>query len=73
MTVFVWKEPSWNPGVEAQVVDCLYRLGQEHEVHVYRYFINGSLEMNIHQIQRRKAEMALYVNFYTSVDMWIHK
>jgi SNF2 family DNA or RNA helicase len=53
-------------------VDWLYRLGQEHEVHIYQYFINGSLEMNIHQIQRRKAEMALY-NLSVSIYLWLHK
>ena len=42
-------------------MDRLYRLGQVHEVHVYRYYVQGTLEMNIHQIQRRKAELALYV------------
>lgn len=47
--------------MEAQAVDCLYRLGQAHEVHVYQYFVNGTLEMNIHQVQRRKEELAVYV------------
>lgn len=47
--------------MEAQAVDRLYRLGQAHEVHVYRYFVNGTLEMNIHQVQRRKEELAVYV------------
>ncbi|KNZ63932.1 uncharacterized protein VP01_10836g1, partial [Puccinia sorghi] len=54
-------EPAWNPGMEAQAVDRLYRLGQAHEVHVYRYFVQGNLEMNIHQVQRRKGELAVNV------------
>jgi len=53
------QEPGWNPGIEAQAVDRLYRLGQVHEVHVYRYYVEGSLEMNIHQVQRRKGELAV--------------
>ncbi|KNZ49430.1 uncharacterized protein VP01_5011g1 [Puccinia sorghi] len=52
-------EPAWNPGVEA--VDCLYRLGaQAHEVCVYWYFVQGTLEMNINQVQRQKGELAVY-------------
>ena len=47
--------------MEAQAVDCLYRLGQANKVHVYRYYVQGTLEMNIHQVQRRKGELALYV------------
>ena len=42
-------------------MDHLYRLEQANEVHVYRYYVQRTLEMNIHQIQRRKGELALYV------------
>ena len=48
--------------MEAQAVDRLYRLGQPDEVHVYRYFVQGTLEMNIHQVQRQKGELAVYVS-----------
>ncbi|KNZ51646.1 uncharacterized protein VP01_3876g3 [Puccinia sorghi] len=54
-------EPVWSPGVEAQAVDCLYRLGKAYEVHVDWYFVEGTLEMNIHQVQRQKGELAVYV------------
>ena len=54
--------------MEAQAVDRLYRLGQANEVHVYRYYVQGTLEMNIHQVQRRKGELALYV--YQTV-LWL--
>lgn len=40
-------------------MDRLYRLGQVHEIHVYQYYVEGSLEMNIHQVQRRKGELAM--------------
>ncbi|OAV85317.1 hypothetical protein PTTG_30619 [Puccinia triticina 1-1 BBBD Race 1] len=52
-------EPSWNPAMEFQAIDRLYRLGQRNSVWVYRYYIQGSLEMNIFQVQRRKCELAL--------------
>ncbi|KNZ54446.1 hypothetical protein VP01_2945g2 [Puccinia sorghi] len=54
-------EPAWNPGMEAQAVDRLHRLGQAHEVHVFWYFVQGTLEINIHKVQRRKGELAVYV------------
>jgi predicted DNA-binding transcriptional regulator len=52
-------------------VDCLYRLGQENEVYVYRYYVDKSLEMNILEIQRRKGELALYVTFYISIATYV--
>ena len=58
------QEPSWNPAMEAQAIDRLYRLGQVNPVNVYRYYVHGTLEMNIHQVQRRKGELALYVFQY---------
>ncbi|OAV84785.1 hypothetical protein PTTG_11097, partial [Puccinia triticina 1-1 BBBD Race 1] len=51
-------EPSWNPASEFQAIDWLYRLGQENSVFVYWYYLQRSLEMNIHQVQRRKGELA---------------
>ncbi|OAV85573.1 hypothetical protein PTTG_09350 [Puccinia triticina 1-1 BBBD Race 1] len=53
------QEPSWNPANEFQAIDWLYRLGQAKPVWVYRYYIQGSLEMNIYQVQRRKSELVL--------------
>ncbi|OAV92010.1 hypothetical protein PTTG_03585 [Puccinia triticina 1-1 BBBD Race 1] len=52
-------EPSWNPASEFQAIDRLYCLGQINSVWVYRYYIEGSLEMNMYQVQRRKSELAL--------------
>ncbi|KAA1075788.1 hypothetical protein PGT21_026639 [Puccinia graminis f. sp. tritici] len=52
-------EPSWNPAMEAQAIDRLYRLGQVKPVNVYRYYVHGTLETNIYQIQRRKGELAM--------------
>ncbi|KAI7953427.1 hypothetical protein MJO28_005974 [Puccinia striiformis f. sp. tritici] len=43
---------------EAQAVNHLYRLGQTHEVHVYQYYVKGTLEKDVHQVQKRKGELA---------------
>lgn len=37
-------EPHWNPMVEAQAVDRVYRIGQTQEVTVFRYIVPGSVE-----------------------------
>ena len=55
------QEPSCNPAMEAQEIDCLYGLGQVKPVSLYRYYVHKTLEMNIHQVQRRKGELELYV------------
>ncbi|KNE94791.1 hypothetical protein PSTG_11883 [Puccinia striiformis f. sp. tritici PST-78] len=43
---------------QAQAVNHLYRLGQTHEVHVYQYYVKGTLEKDVHQVQKRKGELA---------------
>lgn len=37
-------EPHWNPMVEAQAVDRVYRIGQMQEVTVIRYIVPDSVE-----------------------------
>lgn len=37
-------EPQWNPMVEEQALDRVYRLGQQREVLAIRYFVKDSIE-----------------------------
>jgi len=37
-------EPQWNPMSESQAFDRIHRLGQEKEVHTFRYIMRGSWE-----------------------------
>ncbi|KAI7934532.1 hypothetical protein MJO28_016959 [Puccinia striiformis f. sp. tritici] len=52
--IVILKEPNWNPATEAQAVDRLYHLGQTHEVHVYQYYIQRTLEKYVRQVQKKE-------------------
>lgn len=41
-------EPQWNPMVEEQALDRVYRIGQTKEVTTVRYIVNHTLE-EVHQ------------------------
>lgn len=51
-------EPYWNPAVEQQAVDRVYRLGQRKPVVMVRYVVKKSIEESILQIQQHKLELA---------------
>ena len=50
-------DPWWNPAVEQQAVARAYRLGQDHELRVYRLLIENSIEANIQKLQKDKSGM----------------
>ena len=50
-------DPWWNPAVEQQAVARAYRLGQDHELKVYRLLIENSIESNIQKLQKDKSGM----------------
>ena len=47
--------------MEAQAIYHIYHLGQVSQVNLYRYYVCGTLGMNINQVQKRKGELVLYV------------
>ncbi|KAG0317213.1 hypothetical protein BGZ99_006444 [Dissophora globulifera] len=51
-------DPHWNPAVESQAVDRIHRLGQTKPVDVIRFIIKDSIEENILELQKRKAELS---------------
>ncbi|GAA6017033.1 hypothetical protein JCM11491_006136 [Sporobolomyces phaffii] len=51
-------EPFWNPAVENQAVDRIYRLGQTMPVQTVRFIMRKSIEANMLKIQRRKMDLA---------------
>ncbi|KAG0368749.1 hypothetical protein BGZ54_001231 [Gamsiella multidivaricata] len=51
-------DPHWNPAVESQAIDRIHRLGQTKPVDVIRFIIKDSIEENILELQKRKAELS---------------
>lgn len=50
-------DPWWSWAVEAQAVDRVHRMGQEGEVGVVRFIVQGSIEEKMLKIQDRKKFM----------------
>ena len=48
----------WNPQLEAQACDRVFRVGQKREVHIHRFITNGTVEERILLLQKNKLEMA---------------
>ncbi|KAH8668655.1 SNF2 family N-terminal domain-containing protein [Xylariales sp. PMI_506] len=50
-------EPHWNPMVEAQAVDRVHRIGQSHDVVVFRYIVQNSIDSYVRWIQQDKLRL----------------
>lgn len=50
-------DPWWSFAVEAQAIDRVHRMGQEGEVRVVRFVVEGSIEGRMLRIQERKKFM----------------
>lgn len=50
-------DPWWSFAVEAQAIDRVHRLGQEHEVFVKRFVVKDSVEGRMLKVQDRKKFM----------------
>jgi SNF2 family DNA or RNA helicase len=48
----------WNPAVEDQATDRVYRIGQQHHVNVYKFIATGTIEEKIDQILEEKRDLA---------------
>ena len=51
-------EPYYNPFVEQQAEERVHRIGQLHQVNIYRYTVNNSVETWIQGIKQKKMQMA---------------
>ncbi|KAM4608697.1 transcription termination factor 2 [Polymixia lowei] len=48
----------WNPALEAQACDRIYRVGQRKDVTIHRFVCNGTVEDKISILQEKKKELA---------------
>ena len=48
----------WNPAVENQATDRVFRIGQERNVQVHKFICAGTLEDSIDEMIQRKVEVA---------------
>lgn len=51
-------EPYYNPFMEQQAEERVHRLGQEHQVRIYRYSMSGSVETWIKGLKQKKLAIA---------------
>ncbi|XP_055484380.1 transcription termination factor 2 [Psammomys obesus] len=51
----------WNPSLEDQACDRIYRVGQEKDVVIHRFVCEGTVEEKILQLQERKKDLAKQV------------
>ncbi|NWX12902.1 TTF2 factor, partial [Aegotheles bennettii] len=51
----------WNPALEDQACDRIYRVGQRKDVVIHRFVCEGTVEEKIVQLQRRKKSLAQQV------------
>ncbi|CAG4957053.1 unnamed protein product [Colias eurytheme] len=51
-------DPHWNPQLEEQARDRVYRVGQTRHVHIYRFMCVDTVEQSIRKLQEAKLEMA---------------
>ncbi|KAJ4364614.1 hypothetical protein N0V83_009210 [Neocucurbitaria cava] len=51
-------EPQFNPAAEAQAVDRVHRLGQDREVVIKRFIMDGSFEEKMLELQKKKKALA---------------
>ncbi|RZC32771.1 hypothetical protein BDFB_002013 [Asbolus verrucosus] len=48
----------WNPQMEKQVQDRIYRMGQTKPIFIYKFMAVGTIEERIKAIQEKKLELA---------------
>ncbi|MBD1848760.1 DEAD/DEAH box helicase [Cyanobacteria bacterium FACHB-502] len=63
----------WNPAVENQATDRVFRIGQKRNVQVHKFVCNGTLEERIHELIESKKALSEQVvgtgeNWLTELD-----
>lgn len=63
-------DPWWNPAVEEQATDRVYRIGQQNKVHVLKLITKGTIEEKIFKLQKKKKELS--ESIITSGEVFIN-
>lgn len=50
-------DPWWNPAIEKQAEDRIYRIGQTRNVMIYRMIVEGTIEEKVQMLQREKSKL----------------
>lgn len=50
-------DPWWNPSVENQAADRIYRIGQTKDVIIYKFITTNSIEEKIQELKFKKSEL----------------
>ncbi|XP_030841222.1 transcription termination factor 2 [Strongylocentrotus purpuratus] len=48
----------WNPALEDQACDRIYRMGQTRSVHIHKFVCSDTIEERILQLQKKKTQLA---------------
>lgn len=51
-------DPHWNPQLELQAHDRIYRMGQKKSVHIYKVLCEDTIEERIKLLQEKKLSIA---------------
>ena len=50
-------DPWWNPAIEKQAEDRIYRIGQKRNVMIYRMIVEGTIEEKVQMLQKEKNKL----------------
>lgn len=50
-------DPWWNPAIEKQAQDRIYRIGQKKNVTIYKLIVSDTIEEKIQLLQNKKREL----------------
>ena len=52
-------DPWWNPAIEKQAEDRLYRIGQKNSVMIYRLITEGTIEEKVQELKEKKLDITM--------------